>query len=151
MNKIILKKNIFDLYSVLKFRGTPLDALADFLIRDSLQAFDEANFEESFFIKWLEDRKLENGRTGGNTMDMEKRGKRVYIGSQFREKREDVSECFSTTTLNMIRILRQWYSILAMNPLPDEVHLVQEGDEVLIVPKFTLCEDMVTGSVLLKA
>ena len=36
----------------------------------------------------------------------------------------------------MINVLKRWYHILAMKPLADEVLLIQEGDKVLLVPKY---------------
>ena len=150
---IALKKTRLDHYKIVAFKGIPLDTLADFLKGDAAEwnGSDNSDFEQDLYVMWLRDRDPKNNWTGGNTMEMVKQDNRVYLDSQFRESRADYSRGFSTTPEYMIRILRQWYGILAMDPLPDEVHLIQEGDDVIIVPKFNLCEDAFTGAVAIKA
>ncbi len=81
---------------------------------------------------------------------MVKRGKRIFLGSQFRDNRDDYSDGFSTTAENMILILKQWYDILAMDPLPDEVHLIQDGDTVMLLPKFNGNHDVVMAAIAFK-
>ena len=116
MSEIILKKNRFDLYSVAKFESIGLDALADFLVGDGSEWIDynDADYAHDPYIVWLRDKDPENNWTGGNSKEMVKRGKRIFLGSQFRDNRDDYSDGFSTTAENMILILKHWYDILAM-------------------------------------
>lgn len=150
---ITLKKDSFDLYRVEKFQNIPLDALADFLIRDGSFAIDFSNapyFENDAFIAWLRDKDPQNDWIGGNTMEMVKKGNKIFLDSQFREDRDDYSNSFNTTIDNMLHILLQWYNLLAMDPHPDEILLFQEGDIISIMPKFSHNSNMAFAAYPLK-
>lgn len=150
MLQLVLRKNHFDLYSVAKFTGTPLDALADFLVSDGSEWIDynDAHYEHDPYIVWLRDKNQRDYWAGGNSMEMIKHGNRIFLDSQFRDNRDDYSTAFSTTTENMISILKHWYDILVMDPLPMEVHLVQDSDSVVLMPKFNENQDVVIMSAL---
>lgn len=151
MTQIILKKNVFDLYSVVEFKNNPLDILADFLVRDGSEFIDynDANYLTDPYIAWLGDKNPKNAWIGGNTMEMIKRNNKVFVRSQFRNNKDDYYG-FMIAPEDMITIIKKWYDILAMDPLPEEVHLVQYRNTALVLPKFTETEDSFVGAVALK-
>lgn len=73
-------------------------------------------------------------------MEMVKRGSRILVGSQFRSDRQDYSDSFSAKPDQLKRVLQQWYALLEMNPLPDEIQLVEHYGDIILVPKFSFQE-----------
>lgn len=142
MIQLVLRKKPSNRYRVAKFKKFPLDTLADFLIRDGSckHDFNDLSFRNDPYITWLKNSDPENDWIGGNTMELVKRDGKIYVGSQFREDRDDYSQGFSTTPGMMVQIMYQWYDILAMDPRPDEVIIAQEGDRIEIYPKLACSE-----------
>ena len=80
MVQLTLIKDKFGLYDVQEFKGIPLDTLAEFLTEDGSEWIDndDAHYEQDPFINWLNDKNPKNTWTGGNSMEMLKRGEKVY-------------------------------------------------------------------------
>lgn len=132
---VTLKRDDIQFYQAPNWTGNFLDHLAWFLTEDCDLSF--AYPETIDDCDWLNDLKnpKEQIITTNSNRIMIKNG-RVYIDFLFRRKKNDWSKATVTTVDNMIEVLHQWYEILCMESLPEEIIIMGELGNIRLVPLF---------------